>query len=309
MRENKIDIPVLLIFFCRPNQLKQVFEQVKIAAPSKLYLYQDGARPGREDDLVNIASCREIVESIDWDCEVHRLYQEKNQGCDPSEYIAQRWMFSSEEYGIVLEDDDVPSQAFFPFCKQLLEKYKNDSRINMICGMNNEGVSEYVDSSYFFSTRGSIWGWASWSRVVMEWNPKYPMLDDSNSRRLIQENYPDGKSCIQTWEKLRDTGRDHYEGILGSDAWANGRVNIIPKFNMITSVGISADSTHSVNDIRRLSRWTQRLFGAKRYEISFPLIHPISVLPDRTFEKHISRNWLQKKMDCVEGIVRRLIFR
>lgn len=309
MRDSKIDIPVLIIFFCRPHQLKQVFEQVKLAAPSKLYLYQDGARPGRADDVTNVAECRNIVESIDWDCEVHRFYQNENMGCDPSEYIAQRWMFSNEEYGIVLEDDDVPSQAFFPFCKELLERYKDDERINMICGMNNEGVSNYVDSSYLFSYGGSIWGWASWSRVVMNWDPNYRMLSDKDSRRLIQENFPNGRDVIATWEKLRDTGREHYEGILGSSAWVNGRLNIVPKYNMITSVGISADSTHSVNDIRKLNRWTQRLFGAKRYEIEFPLTHPIAVLPDRTFDKHLKRNWLQSKFDRLEGIIRRIIFR
>lgn len=309
MRKSKIDIAVLLIFFCRPAQFAQVFEQVREAAPSRLYLYQDGARANRPDDIEKVEACRAIAEGIDWDCEVHRLYQETNVGCDPSEYVAQRWMFSNEDYGIVLEDDDVPSQAFFPFCKELLERYKDDQRVNMICGMNHEGVSDYVASSYLFTTRGSIWGWASWKRVVMSWDSSYPMLGDSDSLRLLRENYPDGNKIIHTWERLRDTGKEHYEGILGSNAWANGRLNIVPKYNMITSVGISADTTHSVNDIRKLSRWTQRLFGAKRHEIEFPLKHPMAVLPDRTFEKHMHRSWFMSRMDCIESLVRRVIYR
>ena len=40
----KIDIAVLLIFFCRDDKFSKVFEQVKKARPSKLYLYQDGPR-------------------------------------------------------------------------------------------------------------------------------------------------------------------------------------------------------------------------------------------------------------------------
>ena len=106
MKEAKIDIAVLLIFFTRDQQLGKVFEQVKLARPARLYLYQDGARANREDDAEGIKKCREIVadKNIDWQCEVHRFYQEKNYGCDPSEYIAQKWMFQSEEYGIVLEE-------------------------------------------------------------------------------------------------------------------------------------------------------------------------------------------------------------
>lgn len=87
--KSKIDIPVLILFFNRPNMLKRVFEQVKIAKPSKLYLFQDGARENRLDDVVNVQKCREVVSDIDWECEVYTNYQEKNNGCDPSEYLAQ----------------------------------------------------------------------------------------------------------------------------------------------------------------------------------------------------------------------------
>ena len=35
MYKSKIDIPVLILFFNRPTMLARVFEQVKIARPSK----------------------------------------------------------------------------------------------------------------------------------------------------------------------------------------------------------------------------------------------------------------------------------
>lgn len=76
-REYKVDIPVLLIFFNRPDKLEQVFQQIKKARPSKLYLYQDGVRVGNLHDQQSVLKCREVVSNIDWDCEVHRLYQEK----------------------------------------------------------------------------------------------------------------------------------------------------------------------------------------------------------------------------------------
>lgn len=70
-----VDVPVLILFFNRPQQLSQVFEQVRNARPSKLFLYQDG--PRSEHDLPGIKACREVTDQIDWDCEVHRMYQEK----------------------------------------------------------------------------------------------------------------------------------------------------------------------------------------------------------------------------------------
>ena len=41
MKPFLIDVPVLILFFNRPNLLKAVFDQVRIARPSKLFLYQD----------------------------------------------------------------------------------------------------------------------------------------------------------------------------------------------------------------------------------------------------------------------------
>ena len=163
-------------FFSRPNCFAKVFEQVKMARPSKLFLYQDGPRENNHNDVKGIAECRKIAEAIDWECEVQTFYQEKNVGCDPSEFLAQKWAFSHVDKCIILEDDDVPSQSFFPYCKELLDKYENDDRINMICGMNN---LETVDSpySYLFSTTGSIWGWATWKRIVDSWEGDYAFLD------------------------------------------------------------------------------------------------------------------------------------
>ena len=115
-----VDVSVLILFFNRPKLLAQVFEQVKKARPARLFLYQDG--PRGERDMPGIEACRKVVADIDWECEVHHNYQEKNYGCDPSEYMAQKWAFSLSDKCIVLEDDDVPAVSFFGFCKELLDK-------------------------------------------------------------------------------------------------------------------------------------------------------------------------------------------
>ena len=41
---SKIDVAVLILFFNRPEHLKKVFEEVRKARPSRLFLYQDGPR-------------------------------------------------------------------------------------------------------------------------------------------------------------------------------------------------------------------------------------------------------------------------
>jgi len=77
MKPYLIDIPVLLIFFTRVEQTAEVFHEIKKARLSKLYLYQDGPRPDRPDDIERIIKCRELVLSVDWECEVFKKFQKK----------------------------------------------------------------------------------------------------------------------------------------------------------------------------------------------------------------------------------------
>lgn len=307
MFKAKIDIPVLLIFFCREKPFSKVFEAVKKARPSKLYLYQDGAREGNESDKKGIEACRKIALDIDWECEVYTKFQEKNFGCDPSEFIAQKWFFDNEEMGIVLEDDDVPSQSFFPYCKELLEKYKDDDRIAIICGMNNYDVETSTDDSYFFTKRGSIWGWASWRRFIDLWDENYSVLDNPEQLKKLAD-YCDCEISLETYLKIinrhKDSGRAHYESIMYIAAATNNMLNIVPKYNMISNIGIDNVSTHSASDIRLLPKRTQKLMYKKTYEIEFPLKHPEKVERNRKYEKKYKISKFKKLCYRVEHALR-----
>ena len=120
-----IDVAVLLTFFVRDDTFEKVFESVRKARPRVLLLWQDGPRENRPDDIEGIEKCLKIAENVDWECEVHKNYHDKNMGCDPSTHFSHKWAFSIVDKCIILEDDIVPSQSFFPFCKELLDKYEN----------------------------------------------------------------------------------------------------------------------------------------------------------------------------------------
>ena len=188
--EKSFDTAVVMLFFIRDDTFAQVFEAVRQAKPKRLYLFQDGARPDRPDDMEKMLRCRKICENIDWDCEVFRNYQEKNLGCDPSEHAAISWAFEHEEQIIYLEDDDVPSQSFFYFCDELLNKYRDDKDVFMICGRNQLGETNYDDNSYFFAKAASIWGWASWRDRWALCDYKHSYLDDPEKVKKVIAQSP-----------------------------------------------------------------------------------------------------------------------
>lgn len=289
----KIDVAVLMLFFNRPDHFQKVFDEVKKARPAKLFLYQDG--PRGERDMPGVEACRQIAsdENIDWECEVHRAYQTKNQGCDPSEYLSQKWAFSMVDKCIVLEDDDVPSQSFFPFCKEMLDRYEHDERIAMIAGFNEDEVSADCEDSYFFTSVFSIWGWASWRRVVDKWEGDYAFLQDKKAmqtlRRLCKQ-----RGYRNDFERMcrehQQSGKEYYESIFWASMLLQSGLAIMPTKNLINNLGLSEDSTHFSGSMKTTPRGYRRIFTMGRHELDFPLKHPRYVIENVEYKERVYKN-------------------
>ena len=287
---NENNYAVLILFFARPDTLSQVFEQVRKAKPSKLFLYQDGPREGR-NDLEGIQKCREIVENIDWDCEVHKWYQDKNVGCDPSEYLSQKWAFSYVDKCIILEDDDVPSLSFFPFCQELLDKYENDERISMIAGMNHEEISVDVPYDYFFTSNVSIWGWATWKRVIDGWDPQYSFMRNPYLVKILKSKIQGMKYRKDFYPMLKrhsESGIEYYESIHMSYMLLNSGLSIVPTKNLIRNIGYKG-GTHSSSDFAMLPAYLKRLYSLKTFELEREIKHPPCVIENCEYRKRVEK--------------------
>ncbi len=287
-----LDVAVLLVFFTRPDTFRRVFERVRQARPSELFLYQDGPRPDRPDDRENIRKCRRIAENIDWNCRVHRLYQAENKGVDPSGYLADSWAFSIADKCIVLEDDVLPSKSFFAFCKEMLDRYERDPGVMLISGINNEEVTADIKEDYFFSSTTFTWGWASWSRVVRQWDPEYRFLKDPVKRKAVEDYIRKKKlvrNMVHIFENHRDSGIEHFETILISNQYLHKGLTIVPKRNMIRNIGASEGASHFANHVALIPKGIRRIFKMKSYEVDVKkLCHPTQV---RDFEPYRKRSY------------------
>lgn len=316
------DVSVLLLFFIRPDTLEKVFESVKQAKPKKLFLFQDG--PRNEKDNEKIIACRNIVENIDWDCEVYRNYCDKNLGCDNSQYEALKWAFEKTENLILLEDDCVPSQAFYPFCEELLEKYKDDERVHMICGMNHVGDYSYaVNEDYLFSKTPTIWGWATWKRAFENWDTSFNYLNDERMIERIYENIHPQKwaefqieRAKKTCNKLKETGKVSSFELLNAMAMhMQSAYAIIPTKNMISNVGVSEGSVHNVSNIKFVPKGMRRIFNMKTYDIDVnELKHPQYIVENKAYKdelfKIMGRNGVLKKtLWRIESKLRRILLK
>ena len=283
----KTDIAVLLLFFTRSDTFRQVFEAVRQARPSILLLYQDG--PRGERDMAGIEACREICSDahIDWECEVRRLYLDHNEGCDPSGFRSHRWAFTQAEKVIVLEDDVVPAQSFFPFCKEMLDRYEHDERISMIAGFNIDEVTpDCGGDSYFFTSAFSIWGWASWRRVAARWDPSYGFMRDLATRQRLASIAKERRlrsDMMQMFTDHSQSGKEYFETIYWADMLLHDSLAIMPAQNQICNIGLTGDSTHFSAELKTLPHRIRRLFTMQRHELNFPLCHPKGVAENKAY--------------------------
>jgi hypothetical protein len=286
------DIPILFLVFNRLDTTKQVFEAIRKAAPQKLYIASDGPRSNRNGEDEKVKIVREyVIKSIDWECEVKTLFREENLGCGRAVSSAITWFFENEEMGIILEDDCLPSESFFPYCKELLEMYKDDARIYCIGGCNI--LTEMKNSySYCFSRLSYNWGWASWKRAWEHFNFDIINLNNFIEQKKINrifKRYCDRYYWLSVFKKMETHEVDTWDYQWTYTIFNNNGITIFPAKNQITNIGFGTGATHTTND-------TSLFNNQKRFEIT-ELIHPNEIkindsIMNETMRIAFGLNWL-----------------
>ncbi|MDV0443854.1 hypothetical protein [Methanorbis rubei] len=263
MTETCFETPVLLLIFNRPDTTQQVFDRIRAARPTKLYVSADGPRDNKLSDSKLCADTRRILDQIDWSCELHVRFLDENVGCAKAISSGITWFFDHEEEGIILEDDCVPSHDFFGYCEILLQKYRDNPQVMMISGTNLISNTVQLNYSYDFSRWTWIWGWATWARswktydITLSWW-------ESLSDKIIHDSYFDEIPLFR--EHLLWHG-DDFHATSTPDTWdyqwtytvmMNNGLCIIPEKNLISNIGV-VGAHYSGGDTSLLCREIQHL--------------------------------------------------
>ena len=281
--------PVTFIIFKRPQTTEKVFEVIRQVKPSKLFVIADGPRTDREGEAEKCEATRAIIQRVDWDCEVINNYSDINLGCAKRVYTGLDWVFNQEEETIILEDDCIPHPTFFPFCEELLEKYRHDTRISTISAQNVQFGHKRTNYSYYFSRYTHCWGWASWRRAWQHYDLNIKLWKEVQAENLLNDILIDPK-LVNYWQRIFQSVYENPTGITWDyqwtfASWMQGSLSIIPNVNLVSNVGIGADATHfsSNQECSFINIPTQAM--------EFTLKHPPFIV--RNVEADI---WTQKKV-------------
>lgn len=279
------NIPVLFIIFKRKDVALRTLESIKTAKPSKLYIAGDGARSNVPGEIEKVEATRQaVLAAIDWECEIKTRFSDENQGCSKGVFNAINWLFENEEKGIIIEDDCIMLPSFFLFVEELLEKYKYDNRIGMICGANYAGDINIPDS-YVFSRYKSCHGWATWKRAWQLMDLDMKWRDTPYAESVICNMGYKAKD-IHYW-KYRLKAIDIKDVSAWDWQWyftlaANNMLGIYPKYSLTTNIGFGEDATHT-------NHGEMPSYYISQKELEFPLKHPKYMVPYLPFEKEFNK--------------------
>jgi hypothetical protein len=274
--------PVGLFIFNRPECARQVVAALRRARPARVFVVADGPRAGVAGEAAACAAARAVAEEgIDWPCAVTRDYAEENLGCARRVSSGLDRIFAQVEAAIVLEDDCVPDDGFFPYCGELLERFREDPRVGVIGGSNFQPRDVTGGAGYYFSDYPHCWGWATWRRAWRAYD--HDMGDWPAAKRA---GWPRTKFAAARealfWTRVLDRV---FSGEIDSWAyrwafacWRKNFLTVLPATGLVTNIGFDGAATHT----RRVPAGV----GQRSWPQPWPLRHPAGVARNARADRH-----------------------
>ncbi len=191
---------------------------------------------------------REIIDQVDWECEVLTNFSEINLGCKQRVSSGIDWVFSEVEEAIILEDDCLPTSSFFDFCQNLLEHYRHDERIMHISGNNFQDGQSRNDFSYYLSKYTHVWGWASWRRAWQHYDVTLKTWSEYKKSSMIGsicESVYEQKYWADIFENVFNNKIDTWDYQWLYTCWFQSGLSVLPNSSLVSNIGFGSGATHT----------------------------------------------------------------
>lgn len=278
--EEQYSIPVVIIVFNRLSMAEKMIETLRKIRPLKLFVVSDGARDDMPGEAERVEQVRSLFEMVPWPCQTFRNYSDKNMGCDLRIPTGLDWVFRYVERAVILEDDCMPSEQFFMYAKDMLDKYQDDSRVMMVAGSNMAPACPIQDCCCF-TARTYTWGWATWKRA---WN-QY-CADGSEWKRIQKEGILRKTYNVRTRYFVRrelnyyfKRGQCPWDYLWWISCMGCGGLCAVPQVNLISNEGFGEDATHTHE---------KGAYSGEMGELEYPLHYPKEVVRNYNFDRYDS---------------------
>jgi hypothetical protein len=279
-------VPILLITYKRADTTRKVINTLREIRPSAVYFAANAPNPANPADPPLCQEVRDLVNEIDWPCNVTPLFREKHLNARESISSSITWFFENVEAGIILEDDCVCDVSFFHYCAENLERYRNDEEIMQISATNFNPGYEGKGVSYYFSRYALIWGWATWRRAWRHFDLSMRKIDKDSLRNRLQELFPRRQETtfwLAMYDYLKSGKIDTWDGQWVIAVFMNDGLCITPRVNLIQNLGFDATATNTSGTHDVVEQMTAG-------NLELPLSHPAEKVCDQAADIWVGDN-------------------
>lgn len=249
---------VLIVAFRRSLNLRNILQICLENDVRNIYVTLDG--PRFHSDLADTDACKQVLENFDNEYPgiLRTKISATNRGAAHSVMGGLDWIFESEDFAVVIEDDCIPDGDFFNYVLDARKFLDTDENIFLIGG-NQFVPPEITKGSWFLSNYPLIWGWATSKEKWLLLRGELRQIGTKRSK-FFKSNE------LVFWEA---GARRAFQGFV--DAWdtplafvlrMNGWYTILPGSNLVSNVGNDFAATHTLKQ----SRWL--MVDAQRYVAS-----------------------------------------
>lgn len=239
-----MSIPVLLIGFNRPDLIKNQLALLASLNINKIYVAIDGGRNTKEQSLCDQSV--KAVQNFKFNGEKHLKYRNYNLGCGLGVVSALDWFYSLEEFGIVLEDDCVPTSDTFRYFEENIQKIITDPHLGMLSAHNpcKETRTE-IYSSYIF-----INGWMTTREKYEKIRMGMYKLQSPIRKKIPgpKWRFPDSIYWWSTSTRVKLGGHDTWDSPFLERFSTLGYRCLVPRKNLIQNVGFGISASHTKDE-------------------------------------------------------------
>jgi hypothetical protein len=125
--------PIAILIYRRPAQVRGLLTALRVQQPKNIWIIADGPKAQSENELCSAAR-QEAEKGIAWECEVTKVYADKNLGLKGRVDTGLDKLFAHKNSAIILEEDCQPNpQELQSYADQLTQAVKKNSEKNKAC--------------------------------------------------------------------------------------------------------------------------------------------------------------------------------
>jgi len=239
--------PIALFVYNRPEHTRRTLKFLKqnlLADESRLYVFSDAAKTSTQQTAVK--EVRELIKNISGFKSIKIIEQKENLGLANSIIAGVTQLVN--EYGkiIVFEDDLLSSPYTLQYFNNALKRYQNEENIMHISGyMYPFAGADKLPETFLYRIAHS-WGWATWQRAWVNFNPNIDDLITQFDKQKINDFSIDGK--MNFWKQMKEfkTGKNNSWAIRWyATMFLKNGLALNPSKSLIHNIGHDGTGIHS----------------------------------------------------------------